>query len=76
MRSIEDGEARERGAPHGEIVTLVIREAQSESRERPRPSILSQDEVERMRDAVAPRARDRLIIDLLYTVVDPRVALK
>lgn len=35
-------------------------------RERPLPSILSQDEVERMRDVAAPRARDRLIIDLLY----------
>ena len=35
-------------------------------RERPLPSILSQGEVERMRDAVAGRARDRLIIDLLY----------
>lgn len=35
-------------------------------RERRLPSILSQQEVERMRDVVAPRARDRLIIDLLY----------
>jgi len=39
-------------------------------RERPLPSILSQDEVERMRDVAAPRARDRLIIDLLYGCAD------
>jgi site-specific recombinase XerD len=35
-------------------------------REQRLPSILSQEEVERMRDAVALRPRDRLIIDLLY----------
>lgn len=35
-------------------------------REQSLPSILSQDEVERMRDVVALRPRDRLIIDLLY----------
>jgi len=35
-------------------------------RERRLPSILSQQEVKSMRDVVAPHARDRLIVDLLY----------